>query len=157
MTEMMMNRDDDRKMMELALQRAAEAGGLGEVPVGAVVVDGEGRVVSSAGNKTIGRCDPTGHAEIRALRLAAAEIKNYRLPGMTVYVTLEPCPMCASAMVHARIRRVVYGAADPKPGAIVSKYAIGSDNLLNHTFEVTGGILEEECSRLLRNFFQNRR
>ena len=152
-----MNIHDDRRMMKLALEKAREAATAGEVPVGAVITDNDGRILASAGNNTIANCDPTGHAEMRALREAAIAGRNYRLPGTTLYVTLEPCPMCASAMVHARISRVVYGAADPKTGAIRSRYAIGSDNLLNHTFEVTGGILEEDCASILRDFFQKRR
>ncbi|MDW7772509.1 MAG: tRNA adenosine(34) deaminase TadA [Desulfobulbaceae bacterium] len=147
----------DRDMMELALKKAEESAAIGEVPVGAVITSPDGRILASAGNKTISGCDPTGHAEIRVLRMAAAEMRNYRLPETTLYVTLEPCPMCASAMVHARVARVVFGAADPKTGAIISRYAIGRDNLLNHTFSVTAGVLAEECGRLLREFFQNRR
>jgi len=101
--------------------------------------------------------DPTGHAEIRVLRQAAVRVANYRLPGTTMYVTLEPCAMCAAAMVHARVRRLVFGAADPKTGAIVSRYRIGSDGRLNHVLQVTGGILAEECGRILKEFFQKRR
>lgn len=152
-----MGSQKDYEMMQLALEKAAESAAMGEVPVGAVLVDSEGRVLASAGNKTICDHDPTGHAEIRVLRMAAAVLKNYRLPQTTLYVTLEPCTMCASALVHARIKRLVYGATDPKTGAIVSKYAIGTDNLLNHSFIVTGGIMSEACSEILRDFFQKRR
>lgn len=143
--------------MQMALEKAEEAAVLGEVPVGAVIVDRDGRVLAAAANCVISNSDPSGHAEIRALRIAAAKLNNYRLPETTLYVTLEPCPMCASALVHARIKRLVFGAADPKTGAITSRYTIGSDNLLNHTFSVTAGVLAEECGTILRNFFQKRR
>ena len=152
-----MKHEQDTEMMALALQKAAESAALGEVPVGAVLIDAAGQILAAAGNNTISDNDPTGHAEIRVLRLAARTIGNYRLPHTTLYVTLEPCAMCAAAMVHARIQRLVFGAADPKTGAIISKYAIGTDNMLNHTFSVTGGVLELECSRLLKDFFQMRR
>jgi len=147
----------DIEYMQIALAKARESAALGEVPVGAVLVDKEGSILASAGNETVGASDPVGHAEIRVLREASARAGNYRLPGTTMYVTLEPCAMCASAMVHARIQRLVFGATDPKTGAVVSKYRIGSDGLLNHTFSVTPGILEEECGGLLRQFFQKRR
>lgn len=152
-----MSRQYDLEMMRLALERAAESAVMGEVPVGAVLVDSDGHVLASAGNNTICDCDPTGHAEIRVLRLAAAKMKNYRLPETTLYVTLEPCAMCASAMIHARVKRLVFGATDPKTGAIISKYNIGTDNQLNHTFSFTSGIMEKECSRILVDFFQKRR
>lgn len=152
-----MHFEDDIEMMKLALAKAREAAAAGEVPVGAVIVGSDGRILASAGNNTIENSDPTGHAEMRALRKAGSASLNYRLPGTTVYVTLEPCPMCASAMVHARVKRIVYGAADPKTGALQSRYTIGSDNLLNHTFEITGGVLEKDCAGILRDFFQKRR
>jgi tRNA(adenine34) deaminase len=129
----------------------------GEVPVGAVVVDQQGNILAEAGNNCIAASDPSGHAEMRALRQAALQVGNYRLPGTTVYVTLEPCPMCAALLVHARIDRLVYGATDPKGGGIASRYRIGRDGMLNHAFMVTEGVLGEECSRLLRQFFQSRR
>jgi len=147
----------DRAMMQIALKRAGESAGLGEVPVGAVLVDQDGEVLASAGNNTIRDHDPTGHAEIRVLRLAAERLGNYRLPETTLYVTLEPCAMCAAALVHARIKRLVYGAADPKTGAIISRYRIGTDGIMNHTFSVTGGVLEQDCSKILQVFFQKRR
>lgn len=143
--------------MQIALARAEESAAKGEVPVGAVLVDGGGAVIASAGNETVCAHDPVGHAEIRALRIAAGKAGNYRLPHTTLYVTLEPCVMCAAAMVHARIARLVFGATDPKTGAVVSKYAIGSDGLLNHSFSVTGGVLADECGGVLRDFFQKRR
>lgn len=147
----------DIKMMTIALEAAREAAVEQEVPVGALLLDSEGKVVAAAGNRVVAGFDPTGHAEMRVLRAAAARLGNYRLAGTTLYVTLEPCAMCAAAMVHARIRRLVFGAVDPKAGAVVSKYRLGSDGLLNHSFRVTGGVLAEECGRLLRDFFQKRR
>ena len=148
--------EQDRVWMRRALalaQRAAEAG---EVPVGAVLVQGDG-VVGEGWNRPISLCDPTAHAEIITLRAAAARIGNYRLVDSTLYVTLEPCPMCASAMVHARVARVVYGAADPRAGAAGTVFDLLRSTVLNHRAEVTGGILAEECGTLLREFFRARR
>lgn len=150
-------RDFDVQMMRRALAQAGLAATMGEVPVGAVVVDDKGQILAETGNNCINASDPSGHAEMRALRLAALQLGNYRLPGTTLYVTLEPCPMCAALLVHARISRLVYGATDPKGGAIVSRYQIGSDGLLNHGFSVTGGILAMECGQILRDFFKSRR
>jgi len=144
-------------MMARALAQARQAAGAGEVPVGAVVVASNGVVVAEAGNNCIGAVDPSGHAEMRALRQAAQVVGNYRLPGATVYVTLEPCPMCAALLVHARIGRLVFGASDPKGGGVVSQYRIGSDGLLNHQFLIAAGVRAEECSQLLQEFFRNRR
>jgi tRNA(adenine34) deaminase len=126
------------------------------VPVGCVVVR-EGQVVASACNQPIARCDPTAHAEIEALRAAARALGNYRLPGCTLYVTLEPCPMCAGAMVHARIARLVYGATDPRVGAAGSVFDLARSEALNHRIEVTGGVLAEESRALLQGFFRERR
>lgn len=147
----------DRQMMERALDQARLAAKVGEVPVGAVVVDHQGNLVAEAGNNCIAASDPSGHAEMLAVRRAAMVLGNYRLPGTTLYVTLEPCPMCAALLVHARISRLVFGATDPKSGAVVSQYRIGNDGLLNHAFTVTGGVLADECSQLLRVFFRSRR
>jgi tRNA(adenine34) deaminase len=147
----------DSHMMARALIQARMAAARDEVPVGAVVVGADGLVLAEAGNNCIGAADPSGHAEMVALRRAAQAVQNYRLPGVTVYVTLEPCPMCAALMVHARIGRLVFGAIDPKGGAIVSKYRIGGDGLLNHGFMVSGGVCAEECGQLLRDFFRSRR
>ena len=147
----------DRQMMERALDQARLAAKAGEVPVGAVVVDHQGNLVAEAGNNCIAASDPSGHAEMLAVRRAAKVLGNYRLPGTTLYVTLEPCPMCAALLVHARISRLVFGATDPKSGGVVSQYRIGNDGLLNHAFTVTGGVLADECSQLLRDFFRNRR
>ena len=144
-------------MMARALELARRAAAAGEVPVGAVVVAADGLILAEAGNTCVGNSDPSGHAEMVAVRLAGRRLGNYRLPGTTLYVTLEPCAMCAALLVHARIDRLVFGAFDPKAGAVVSRYRIGSDGLLNHSFTVTGGVLAEECGRLLREFFQNRR
>jgi tRNA(adenine34) deaminase len=148
---------DDIRMMERALVQARIAGVAGEVPVGAVIVGPDGIVLAEKGNDCVRLADPSGHAEMIAIRAAARAMNNYRLPGVTVYVTLEPCAMCAALMVHARVRRLVFGAIDSKGGGVVSKYQIGADGLLNHSFAVTGGVLAEECSYLLRDFFQNRR
>lgn len=147
----------DMQLMRRALVQARQAAEAGEVPVGAVAIDAQGAILAEAGNNCIGASDPSGHAEMVVLRRAAQVVGNYRLPGLTLYVTLEPCPMCAALMVHARIARLVFGATDPKGGAIVSKYRIGSDGLLNHGFSVTGGVCAEECGNLLRDFFRGRR
>jgi tRNA(adenine34) deaminase len=144
-------------LMQLALAQARAAADADEVPVGAVLVDAGGEVLAVAGNRIVAASDPAGHAEIRTLRLAAARVGNYRLADTTLYVTLEPCAMCAAAMVHARIRRLVFGATDPKTGAVISRYQIGNDGRLNHSFLVTGGVLAGECGQLLRDFFQGRR
>jgi tRNA(adenine34) deaminase len=146
----------DRRWMELALRQAELSGEAGEVPVGAVLVQ-DNRLLAEAGNMPISTSDPTAHAEIRVLRRAAARLGNYRLPDTTLYVTLEPCPMCAGAILHARVSRVVFGAADPKTGALTSLYRIGRDGKFNHTLEVCGGVLEESCAALLKDFFAARR
>lgn len=143
--------------MGSALREAKRAVEHGDVPVGAVVVDEDGRVLASAYNEREARADPTAHAEILALRRAAAERKGWRLDGCTVYVTLEPCPMCAGALVNARVRRLVYGAADPKAGAALSLYNLCADPRLNHEVEVVWGVREEEAAALLQAFFRQRR
>ena len=143
--------------MNAALACAAQAAVSGEVPVGAVLVSADRRLLAAAGNCCIAAHDPTGHAEIRVLRAAAVQLGNYRLPGTTLYVTLEPCPMCATALLFARVERIVFGAADPKNGGIQSRYRIGSDGCLNHRFTVTGGVLAEECGGILKAFFRQRR
>jgi tRNA(adenine34) deaminase len=146
----------DEQFMQAALDEAAEAARRGEVPVGAVVVV-EDRIVSRAGNRTITDCDPTAHAEIVALREAAKTVGNYRLSGATLYVTIEPCAMCAGAMIHARIDRLVYGADDSKGGAVRSCFSILSDPQLNHSVEVVSGVFADESATLLRDFFAARR
>jgi tRNA(adenine34) deaminase len=147
---------DDSEFMGLALDLAREAGAAGEVPVRAVVVL-EGEVVGRGFNQPIGRHDPTAHAEIMALRDAAIRLGNYRLPGCTLYVTLEPCAMCAGAIMHARIERVVFGARDPKTGAAGSIIDLFAEARLNHHTAVVGGVLAEECGSLLSGFFAARR
>ncbi len=147
---------DDEKWMKLALSAARAAAERGEVPVGAVLVRND-TLIAAAGNQPIALHDPTAHAEIRVLRAAAQVFKNYRLPETVLYVTLEPCLMCIGALLQARVKRVVYGAADPKAGAVNSLYSIGSDARLNHSIEITAGILEQECGDLLRCFFRQRR
>jgi len=150
-----MNKVDEEFMREaLTLARQAEAAG--EVPVGAVLVK-DGVVIGSGSNHPIGAHDPTAHAEIAALRTAAAGLGNYRLLDTTLYVTLEPCVMCAGAMVHARVKRLVYGAADPKTGAAGSVFNLTHAEPLNHRLEVEGGVLAEECGELLKGFFARRR
>jgi tRNA(adenine34) deaminase len=146
----------DEAFMRAALDEARAAAERGEVPVGAVVVIG-GRIVSRAGNRTIEDCDPTAHAEIVALREAARDAGNYRLAGAAVYVTIEPCAMCAGAMIQARIARLVYGAEDPKGGAVRSCFAMFDHPRLNHRAEVAGGLLAEDAALLLRDFFAARR
>ncbi|KAB1444356.1 tRNA adenosine(34) deaminase TadA [Bordetella bronchiseptica] len=148
---------DDARLMALALEQAQEAARLGEVPVGAVVVDAQGEVLGAGYNRTIIDRDPTAHAEIVALRAAARRLDNYRLPGVSLYVTLEPCVMCIGAMLHARLARVVYGARDPKTGACGSVLDVGAVGQLNHHTTITGGVLAEPCGELLRGFFRARR
>lgn len=142
--------------MRAALALAREAATLDEVPVGAVVVV-NGEIVGRGFNQPIGRHDPTAHAEIMALRAAAARLGNYRLPGATLYVTLEPCAMCAGAMMHARIGRVVFGARDPKTGAAGSVVDLFGEARLNHHADIEGDVLAEECGALLSGFFAARR
>ena len=139
-----------------ALAIAREGGEAGEVPVGAVVTLSD-KVVASAHNQTITAHDPSGHAEIIALRAAAAEAGNHRLPGATLYVTLEPCAMCMGAIAQARIARVVFGAYDPKAGAAGSVIDLTDSKALNHRFEINGGVLEDECGELLKEFFASKR
>lgn len=142
--------------MRAALAIAAEAGRYGEVPVGAVVVQGD-EIVGRGGNRPIGGVDPTAHAEIVALREAANRLGNYRLPGCHLYVTLEPCAMCAGAIMHARLDRVVFGARDSKTGAAGSVIDLFAERRLNHHTKVCGGILADECGALLSRFFAARR
>jgi tRNA(adenine34) deaminase len=148
--------EEDTHFMMLALKEAEAASAAGEVPVGAVIV-WEGQVVARAHNRTIADCDPTAHAEVVALRQAARKLSNYRLPAATLYVTIEPCAMCAGAMVQARIARLVYGCDDPKGGAIVSCFEIANHPRLNHRMEITPGVLAEDCARPIQQFFEKRR
>ncbi len=146
----------DSEYMYLAIEQARAAAIRGEVPVGAVVVLEE-RVVAAAGNRTIADCDPTAHAEIVALRVAASAVRNYRLTGAALYVTIEPCAMCAGALVQARISRLIYGADDPKGGAVRTCLHVLDAGALNHRVEVTPGILADESAALLQSFFAARR
>jgi tRNA(adenine34) deaminase len=147
----------DEAFMARALELAGRAEAEGEVPVGALLVR-DGLIIGEGWNRPIGSHDPTAHAEIMTLRDAAARAGNYRLPGTTLYVTLEPCPMCAGAIVHARVARLVYGATDPKSGAAGSVFdLLPSDQRFNHRTSVTGGVLAEACGERLRNFFRARR
>ncbi len=148
--------DFDLAMMRLALDQALNAATVGEVPVGAVLVR-DGKVVATGFNHPIGSCDPTAHAEIRALRAAAEQAGNYRLPDCDLYVTLEPCAMCTGAIIQARIRRLFFGAFDPKTGACGSVVDLMADHRLNHQTVVAGGLLEVECGGLLTAFFAKRR
>ena len=146
----------DQQYMLMAIEQAQLAAQSGEVPVGAVLVR-DGQVISKAFNKPIANHDPSAHAEMLALREAALADENYRIPGSTLYVTLEPCAMCSGAILHARIDRVVYGAQDPKTGAAGSVLDIFSSKQINHQTSVEGGIMSEECGQLLRDFFKGRR
>lgn len=146
----------DEHFMRLALKEALQAGQNNEVPVGAVVVL-DGKIVGAGFNQPIGAHDPTAHAEIVALRAAARHLGNYRLTGSTLYVTIEPCQMCVGAMVHARVARVVYGATEPKAGAIESAMRAHEHPALNHRMEATGGVLEAECRDMIQRFFRDRR
>ncbi|WP_374245190.1 tRNA adenosine(34) deaminase TadA [Zoogloea sp.] len=147
----------DAHFMRLALDLAEEAGRNGEVPVGALIVAPDGRIVGRGFNQPIGRHDPTAHAEVMALRDAAVTLENYRMPGCTLYVTLEPCVMCAGAIMHARIARVVFGARDPKTGVAGSVIDLFGETRLNHHAEVAGGVLADTCGGLLSGFFAARR
>jgi len=147
---------DDTDYMKLAVEEARAAADADEVPIGAVLVNGE-EVLGRGGNRTIRDCDPTAHAEIVALREAAKRAGNYRLSGTTLYVTLEPCAMCAGAIIQARVARVVYGADDPKGGAVRTCFEVLTHPKLNHQVDITSGILEQECATLLQRFFTARR
>lgn len=146
----------DLEFMRAALEEARVASGRGEVPIGAVIVH-DGRIIARAGNRTITDCDPTAHAEIVALRTAAREMKNYRLLDATLYVTIEPCSMCAGAMIQARIARLVYGADDAKGGAVRSCFSILDHPQLNHRVEVACGVFADESAMLLKEFFGAKR
>ena len=151
-----MTDNDDCHWMRHAIKLAQKAQDLDEVPVGAVLVD-QNQIIGEGWNNPIAKNDPSAHAEIQALRSAAQKKENYRLPGSILYVTLEPCVMCAGAIFHARLARVVFGAFDPKSGAAGSVINLFEISKLNHHTQVTGGVLEKECSELLVNFFSKRR
>ena len=149
--------DTHEKFMELAIDEAKKAEQIGEVPIGAVLVAENGEVISAAHNQTIKQVDPTAHAEISALREAATKINNYRLLNTSLFVTIEPCMMCMGALVHARVKRVIYGANDPKWGAAGSLYNFSEDFRLNHRLEIINGVREEECRGLMQAFFRAKR
>lgn len=146
----------DYYWMGRALERARNAAAAGEVPVGAILVRDDERL-GEGWNQSIGACDPTAHAEIMAMRAAAMRIGNYRLINSTLYATLEPCPMCAGAMIHARIARLVFGAADPRAGAAGTVCNLLQTDFLNHRVDIMGGVLAKECGTVLREFFRVRR
>jgi tRNA(adenine34) deaminase len=148
---------DDETWMLRALVAARDAAGRGEVPVGAVIVDSKGRILAAASNKTISDNDPTAHAEVLALRTAGIRIGNYRLTGATVYSTIEPCVMCAGALVNARVERLVYGAHDERFGAARSVFKLCDTKKLNHRIKITTGVLEDKCRDLMQDFFRSRR
>jgi tRNA(adenine34) deaminase len=148
--------EDHDRFMGLALEQARRVGAAGEVPIGAVLVSDAGTVVGEGGNRPVGSADPTAHAEIVALRMAAAALGNYRLPGTSLYVTLEPCLMCVGAVISARVGAVVYGAAEPKWGAIESIVEVGA-LAANHRFTVVSGVREAECRALVVDFFREKR
>jgi len=146
----------DAFWMRLALDQARLAESQGEVPVGAVLVIGEA-LVAAAYNAPISGCDPSAHAEIAVLRKAAGQLHNYRLPTSTLYVTIEPCTMCMGAIIHSRVQRVVFGAREPRAGAVVSKLKLAELDFYNHRVEVTEGVLADECGALVSSFFRSRR
>lgn len=148
---------EDAHWMREALRAATQAAALGEVPVGACVIAGDGRLLARAGNRTRLDCDPTAHAEIVALREAARMTGNYRLTDAVMYATIEPCAMCAGALVQARVRRLVYGARDERAGAVHTQFGIGETGSLNHQMEITSGVLETECRAIMQAFFRARR
>ena len=149
--------ENDSKFMLLAIEQAQLAGSIGEVPIGAVITDQNNNLISSGYNLRETSQDPTAHAEVIAIRNASEKLGSWRMEGTTLYVTLEPCAMCIGAIVLARIDRLVFGARDPKAGAIYSVFNIGTDTKLNHSVEVREGVLETECSALLKDFFSKLR
>ena len=146
----------DTAWMRLAIEQAHQAESLGEVPVGAVLVI-DGALIAAAFNAPISGCDPSAHAEIAVLRKAAELRKNYRLPFSTLYVTIEPCTMCMGAMIHSRVQRVVFGAREPRAGAVVSQLQLAGQSFYNHQIEVTEGVLADECGALVSTFFRTKR
>ncbi len=147
----------DSDYMQQALVEARKAWEADEVPIGAVVAAPDGEIIGRGHNRPIAACDPSAHAEMVALRQAAASCGNYRLPGCTIYVTIEPCIMCLGALLQARIRRLVFGAPDPKGGAVVSLFHLADDPRLNHRIEVTAGVEADACRALLQDFFRRKR
>ncbi len=149
--------ETDEKWMWAAIRVAREAAKLNEVPIGAVLVGSDGRILAATSNRTIKNNDPTAHAEILALRLAALRIGNYRLAGTTMYSTIEPCTMCAGALVNARVARIVFGAHDERFGAVETHFRVCDSPELNHRMEITSGVLADKCRGLMQNFFKARR
>ncbi len=147
----------DEEWMRIAIDAAIRAAGIGEVPVGAAIVDADGELLSAASNLTITNNDPTAHAEILALREAGSSLGNYRLTGTTVYSTIEPCAMCAGALVNARVARLVFGARDERFGAVETHFRLCDSEKLNHRIEIVGGVLADECRELMQQFFRARR
>ena len=145
------------QFMQLAIEEALKAEQIGEVPVGAVIVDADQRLIARDHNRSISSCDPSAHAEMNVIRTASRILGNYRLLRTTLYVTIEPCAMCMGAIVHARIKRVVFGASDPKGGAAGSLYHLGQDPRLNHQVDIISGINEDRCRSIIQAFFRNRR
>ncbi|MGG5291167.1 tRNA adenosine(34) deaminase TadA [Pseudomonas shirazensis] len=156
MRAQIIDRSRDQAFMQMALELAAQGAALGEVPVGAVLVQ-DGEVIGSGFNRPITDSDPSAHAEMVAIRAAAQAANNYRLPGSTLYVTLEPCSMCAGLIVHSRVARVVYGALEPKAGIVQSQGQFFTQGFLNHRVLFEGGVLSQECGQILSDFFKARR
>ena len=150
-------KDPHEHFMQLAIDQALAASQMDEVPVGAVLVNDKGDVIAQDHNRTISNCDPSAHAEMNVVREAARRIQNYRLLSTTLYVTVEPCAMCMGAAIHARVKRVVFGAFDPKWGAAASLYQMGQDIRFNHQIEIVHGICEARCRRIIQDFFRERR
>ncbi len=149
--------ESDEFWMNYAITAAKSAESIGEIPIGACVVSGTGELLATAGNRTIIDCDPTAHAEILALREAGAKIGNYRLTDAAVYSTIEPCAMCAGALVNARVKKLVFGAKDERFGAVETHFNICSSSFLNHQIEIVSGILTEDCRKLMQDFFRKKR
>ena len=143
--------------MRIAINEAWKAHEMGEIPVGALIIDCDGRILGKAHNETITRSDPTAHAEILALRRAAEATKNYRLVNTKIYVTIEPCIMCAGALIHARVEEIIFGVADPKWGGLESLYQLGKDERINHRLKVTSGVLGSDCEKIIQHFFKEKR
>jgi tRNA(adenine34) deaminase len=148
--------NEDEKWMQIAIREANLAKNKGEVPVGAIIIQNN-RIIAKAHNSPISKNDPTAHAEVLAIRNASKKLQNYRLPGTTLYVTLEPCAMCLGAVIHARINRIVFGTSDPKSGVCGSTANLTSEAFFNHKIIVNGGILEQDCKKILQSFFKLRR
>jgi tRNA(adenine34) deaminase len=154
---MILMNDGDEFWMRKAIEAAETARELGEIPIGACLIDKNGELISIAGNRTITACDPTAHAEILVLREAAAKNGNYRLTETSLYTTIEPCAMCAGALVNARVKRLIFGATDERFGAVMSVFRLCDTSSLNHKIEITAGVLAEDCRKIIQNFFRQKR